>query len=217
MLDSLRQPMETGEVAIARANHRIVYPARFQLVAAMNPCRCGHALDPGYSCGRGPVQRCASQYQARLSGPLLDRIDLQIEVPAVSAADLILPAPTEGSTEVARRVAAARARQAERYSAIGLSGVTTNAAATTRAIEDLAAPDASAQALVRKPPSGSHCRRAAITAFSSSRAPSPISTVRPPCAVRTWPRRSPTGRAWTAGRAWRPRPFRPAIASLSSP
>ncbi len=150
MLDSLRQPMETGEVAIARANHRIVYPARFQLVAAMNPCRCGHALDPGYSCGRGPVQRCASQYQARLSGPLLDRIDLQIEVPAVSAADLILPAPTEGSTEVARRVAAARARQAERYSAIGLSGVTTNAAATTRAIEDLAAPDASAQALVRE-------------------------------------------------------------------
>ena len=88
VLDSLRQPMETGEVAIARANHRIVYPARFQLVAAMNPCRCGHALDPGYSCARGPVQRCSAQYQARLSGPLLDRIDLQIEVPAVSAADV---------------------------------------------------------------------------------------------------------------------------------
>jgi magnesium chelatase family protein len=150
VLDSLRQPMETGEVAIARANHRTAYPARFQLVAAMNPCRCGHALDPGYSCARGPVQRCAGQYQSRLSGPLLDRIDLQIEVPAVSAADLILPPPAEGSAEVARRVAAARAVQAERYAAVGLAGVSANAAAPTRAIEELAAPDAGAQALVRE-------------------------------------------------------------------
>ena len=75
-LDSLRQPLETGEVALARANHRIVYPARFQLIAAMNPCRCGHADDPGYACARGPVARCAAQYQARLSGPLIDRFDL---------------------------------------------------------------------------------------------------------------------------------------------
>jgi len=150
VLDSLRQPMETGEVAIARANHRTIYPARFQLVAAMNPCRCGHALDPGFACARGPVQRCSAQYQARLSGPLLDRIDLQIEVPAVSAADLILPAPAEGSAEIARRVAAARAVQAERYTAIGLAGVSTNAAAPTRVIEELAAPDPGAQALVRE-------------------------------------------------------------------
>jgi magnesium chelatase family protein len=88
VLDSLRQPLETGEVAIARANHRIVYPARFQLVAAMNPCRCGHALDPGFSCNRQPAARCVAQYQTRLSGPLLDRIDLMIEVPAVNAADV---------------------------------------------------------------------------------------------------------------------------------
>jgi magnesium chelatase family protein len=84
VLDSLRQPIETGEVAIARANHRIVYPARFQLVAAMNPCRCGHATDPGFSCNRQPNARCVAQYQARLSGPLLDRIDLHVEAPAVA-------------------------------------------------------------------------------------------------------------------------------------
>ena len=95
---------------IARANHRVVYPARFQLVAAMNPCRCGQATEPGYACRRQPNERCMAQYQARLSGPLLDRIDLVIDVPAVTAADLILPPPTEGSAEVAARVAAARQR-----------------------------------------------------------------------------------------------------------
>ena len=87
VLDSLRQPLETGEVAIARVNHRVTYPARFMLVAAMNPCRCGRASDPGFSCKRGPNVRCAAEYQGRLSGPLLDRIDLHIEVPAVTAAD----------------------------------------------------------------------------------------------------------------------------------
>src|SRR4051812_4590467 len=119
-LDSLRQPLETGEVAISRANHRVTYPARFQLVAAMNPCRCGHAIDPGYACRRQPNDRCAAQYQARLSGPLIDRIDLQIEVPAVSAADLMLPAPAEGSPDVAARVAPPRELQRARYSALGL-------------------------------------------------------------------------------------------------
>ncbi|MGB8526814.1 MAG: YifB family Mg chelatase-like AAA ATPase, partial [Rhodoplanes sp.] len=74
VLDALRQPLEGGEVAIARANHRVTYPARFMLVAAMNPCRCGRASEPGYACRRGPVARCAAEYQARLSGPLLDRI-----------------------------------------------------------------------------------------------------------------------------------------------
>ena len=105
----LRQPLESGEVLIARANHRVTYPARFQLVAAMNPCRCGQATEPGFACRRQPNERCMAQYQARISGPLLDRIDLVIEVPAVTAADLILPPPAEGSAEVAARVAAARA------------------------------------------------------------------------------------------------------------
>ena len=106
VLDSLRQPLETGDVAIARVNHRITYPARFMLVAAMNPCRCGRANDPGFACKRGPNARCVAEYQGRLSGPLLDRIDLHIEVPAVTAADLILPPPSEGSREVAARVRA---------------------------------------------------------------------------------------------------------------
>ncbi len=150
VLDSLRQPLETGEVAIARANHRIVYPARFQLVAAMNPCRCGHASEPGFTCNRQPNARCIAQYQARLSGPLLDRIDLHVEVPAVNAADLMLPAPAEGSPEVAQRVAAARELQVARYAKIGLLGVSSNAAAPANVIESTAMPDSAALALIRE-------------------------------------------------------------------
>src|SRR5213593_1118148 len=120
VLDSLRQPLESGDVTIVRANYRVTYPARFMLVAAMNPCRCGKASDPGFNCRRGANERCAAEYQGRLSGPLLDRIDLTIEVPAVTAADLFLPPPTEGSREVAERVARARDIQSERYAAIGL-------------------------------------------------------------------------------------------------
>ncbi len=90
------------------------------LVAAMNPCRCGHAYEPGYSCKRGRIDRCTADYQMRISGPLMDRIDLRIEVPAVTAADLILPPPSEGSAEVAARVAAARDIQLARYAAAGM-------------------------------------------------------------------------------------------------
>ena len=150
VLDSLRQPIETGEVAIARANHRVVYPARFQLVAAMNPCRCGHATDPGYACKRQPNARCMAQYQARLSGPLLDRIDLNVEVSAVTAADLLLRAPRERSADVAARVAAARARQRARYAGLGLPGIAANAAAPANVIEDVAASDAAGMALLRE-------------------------------------------------------------------
>jgi magnesium chelatase family protein len=148
VLDSLRQPLETGEVAISRANHRVTYPARFMLVAAMNPCRCGRAGEPGYACKRGPVGRCAGDYQARLSGPLLDRIDLHIEVGAVTAADLILPPPAEGSREVAARVARARALQVERYGAQGLAA-RTNAQVSPTVLEAVAKPDASGLALLR--------------------------------------------------------------------
>ncbi len=149
VLDSLRQPLESGEVSIARANHRVTYPARFQLVAAMNPCRCGLATEPGYACKRQPNERCMAQYQARLSGPLIDRIDLHIDVPAVAATDLILPPPSEGSAEVAARVAAARAIQVSRYAALGLPHITTNAAAPASVIESVAAVDAGGAALVR--------------------------------------------------------------------
>jgi magnesium chelatase family protein len=149
VLDSLRQPLETGEVAIARANHRVTYPARFMLVAAMNPCRCGHATEPGYLCKHGPNARCAADYQVRLSGPLIDRIDLHIEVPAVTAADLILPPPAEGSREVAERVARARALQAERYAAAGAPHIRCNAAADGPLLEEVARPDSSGLALLR--------------------------------------------------------------------
>jgi magnesium chelatase family protein len=146
VLDGLRQPLETGEVVIARANHRVSYPARIQLVAAMNPCRCGHAGEPGHSCRRG--LRCAEDYRARLSGPLLDRIDLRIEVAAVTASVLLLPAPREASADVAARVAAARARQRARFDARGLDRVRTNADLPAALVEELAAPDAAGRRLL---------------------------------------------------------------------
>jgi magnesium chelatase family protein len=149
VLDSLRQPLETGEVAISRANHRITYPARFMLVAAMNPCRCGRAGDPGFICKRGQNTHCAADYQGRLSGPLLDRIDLHIEVPAVTAADLILPSPGEGSREIAARVARARDTQIERYAALGLSNVRTNAQVSGPVLEEVARTDPAGMALLR--------------------------------------------------------------------
>lgn len=148
-LDSLRQPIETGEVAVSRANHRAVYPARFQLVAAMNPCRCGHAMDPGYTCKRAPNEKCMAQYQGRLSGPLIDRFDLSIEVPAVDLADLLLPAPREGSADVLARVIAARVRQAKRFEALGAEGIRTNAATPASLLDTIAKPDSEGAALLR--------------------------------------------------------------------
>ncbi|WP_366556081.1 YifB family Mg chelatase-like AAA ATPase [Aquibaculum sediminis] len=115
-LEALRQPLETGRVSIARANAHVTYPARVQLVAAMNPCRCGHLDDPAQACARAP--RCALDYQAKISGPLFDRIDLHVDVPAVSLADLALPVPGEGTAQVAERVAGARASQARRFASI---------------------------------------------------------------------------------------------------
>ena len=146
VLDSLRQPMEGGEAVLARANHRVVYPARFQLVAAMNPCRCGMAGEPGHRCLRGP--RCVADYQARISGPLLDRIDLRVDVPAVSAGDLIRPGRAEASAAVAARVARARDAQRERHAALGLPAEATNAHLSNTAVERVAAPDAAGAALL---------------------------------------------------------------------
>jgi magnesium chelatase family protein len=143
VLDSLRQPIESGSAVIARANAHVRYPARFQLVAAMNPCRCGYLTDPAQSCGRAP--KCATDYQARLSGPLLDRIDIHVEVSSVSAADLSLPPPAEGSSEVASRVAKARESQRVRYAEAGLR---TNAEAEGELLDRVAKPDAAGQKLL---------------------------------------------------------------------
>jgi magnesium chelatase family protein len=136
VLDSLRQPLEAGIVSVARANAHVTFPARVQLIAAMNPCRCGHLGDASLACARAP--RCAADYQAKVSGPLLDRIDLHVDVAAVTALDLILPPPVEGSAEVAVRVAAARAIQRERYA---LEAVRTNAEADGALLDRVATPD----------------------------------------------------------------------------
>jgi magnesium chelatase family protein len=142
-LEALRQPIESGRAVIARANQHVAFPARFQMVAAMNPCRCGQLDDAALACSRAP--RCAADYQGRLSGPLIDRIDLHVDVPAVSASDLALPPAAETSGDVAERVAAARAIQSARYAAHGLH---TNAEADGELLEAVAAPDGPGQRLL---------------------------------------------------------------------
>jgi magnesium chelatase family protein len=136
VLESLRQPIETGEVVVARDNAHVRYPARFQLVTAMNPCKCGYSSEPGRACGRAP--KCAVDYQSRISGPLLDRIDIQIDVASVSAQDLALPPPAEGSAAVAARVAAARNIQRARYEGLNLR---TNTEAEGELLERVATPE----------------------------------------------------------------------------
>lgn len=147
VLDSLRQPLESAECVIARANHHVSYPANIQLVAAMNPCRCGRAGEPGHVCARG--RRCQADYQARISGPLLDRIDLRVTVPAVTAADLIRPGSSEASADVATRVATARERQKDRFMRLGFPAITANAHCPTAVIEEVATPDAAGAVLLQ--------------------------------------------------------------------
>jgi len=148
-LEALRQPLETGRVSVARANSHVTFPARVQLVAAMNPCRCGYLAEPGRACGRAP--RCAQEYQSRISGPLLDRIDLHIDVLAVSAADLTLPPPAETTAEIARRVAAARARQRTRYETLPADRrIRTNAEVDGELLDEVAAPDPAGRTLLQR-------------------------------------------------------------------
>src|SRR5438552_2470171 len=144
-LEALRQPLETGRVTIARAQRHVTYPARFQLIAAMNPCRCGNLAIS--ACARAP--RCAEDYQARISGPLLDRIDLHIDVPAVLSGDLALPPPGESTAVIAHRVAAARARQAGRYASLPPEQrIRTNADADGSLLDEIATPEPAGRALL---------------------------------------------------------------------
>ncbi len=136
VLDSLRQPLETGEVSVARANAHVTFPANVQLIAAMNPCRCGHLGDPALACSRAP--KCAADYQSKVSGPLLDRIDLHVDVDPVSARDLSLPPSAEGSADVAARVAAARSLQSVRLEGTDMRS---NADLDGDALEAHATPD----------------------------------------------------------------------------
>lgn len=142
-LEALRQPLETGRVAIARANAHVSYPARFQLVAAMNPCRCGHLDDPQLACNKAP--RCAADYQNKISGPLFDRIDLHVDVPAVDPLDMSAPPPSEGSAAVAARVTSAREIQDARYSD---DAPACNAEADGEILETVAAHDEDGRALL---------------------------------------------------------------------
>jgi magnesium chelatase family protein len=148
VLESLRQPLESGETVVARVNYHVTYPARFQLVAAMNPCKCGSAGEPGHVCRTG--LRCAADYQSRISGPLLDRMDIQIELPAVRASDLSLPPPKEASADVMKRVAAARDIQRKRFQALGKPQLRTNAEADGSLLEEIATPNSAGLKLLRE-------------------------------------------------------------------
>lgn len=146
VLETLRQPIETGEVMVARANAHIRYPCRFMLIAAANPCRCGYLADPARACARVP--HCGEDYLGRISGPLMDRIDLRVDVPPVSYADLDLPASGDDSATVAERVAAARARQTERYGEMGR--VRLNCDAEGGLLEEVARPDSDGRDLLTR-------------------------------------------------------------------
>ena len=142
VLETLRQPIETGDVVVARANAHVRYPCKFLLVAAANPCRCGYLADPGRACSRAPV--CGEDYMGRVSGPLMDRFDLRVEVPPVSYTDLDLPPTGDSSAVVAGRVAAAREVQLARQE----SGL--NADLEGAALDDVATPDADGKALLSR-------------------------------------------------------------------
>ena len=189
MLDSLRQPLESGAAVIARANAHVTYPARIQLVAAMNPCRCGYAYELGRACRRGA--HCTQDYQSKISGPLMDRIDLHINMPPVSAADLTLPPPSEGSAAVAARVAQARDIQTLRYAAYDTSAAI-NAEADGKVLEAVAAPDKEGRTLLANAVDAMGLSARAITGCCAWRARWRIWPASMTCAASTLPKRSIT-------------------------
>ena len=146
VLETLRQPIETGEVIVARTNAHVKYPCRFMLVAAANPCKCGYLTDPARACSRAPI--CGEDYMGRISGPLMDRFDLRVEVPPVAFTDLDLPESGEKSIDVAARVAKARAAQTTRYA--GSNHMRVNADIEGAMLEQVATPDAEGRALLTR-------------------------------------------------------------------
>lgn len=148
-LESLRQPLESGRAVVARANAHVTYPARVQLIAAMNPCRCGYYGDPGRECNRPP--RCVQEYQSKISGPLMDRFDIIIPVPEVTAVDLVGDKPRERSSSVAQRVARAREIQTERYKKLAPGhSIATNAAVDGDNLHKVATPDQEGKILLEQ-------------------------------------------------------------------
>ena len=146
VLETLRQPIETGEIMVARANAHVRYPCKFLLVAAANPCRCGHLTDPARACGKAPL--CGDDYLGRISGPLMDRFDLRIEVPPVAYSDLDLPASGDTSAEVAARVRAARDTQSARFAS--RPDLRVNADLEGALLEEVASPDAEGRSFLTR-------------------------------------------------------------------
>lgn len=145
VLETLRQPIETGHVSVARANAHYQYPCRFMLVAAANPCRCGYLPDPARACARVPV--CGEDYLARISGPMMDRFDLRLEIAPVAFQDLDRPANGESSAAIAARVAKGRAVQTARYHG---QNIRSNAELDGRALEEVASPDPEGKELLSR-------------------------------------------------------------------
>jgi magnesium chelatase family protein len=145
VLEMLRQPLEDGQVCISRAAQSLTYPASFMLVAAMNPCPCGYLGDPQHPCNCTPL--AIQRYRTRLSGPLLDRLDLQVEVPRLAHRELADPAPGEASATVRARVESARALQRARFAR---EGVHCNARMRPRHLQRFCQPDAVGQALLEQ-------------------------------------------------------------------
>jgi magnesium chelatase family protein len=146
VLESLRQPIETGEVVVARANAHVRYPCKFMLVAAANPCKCGYLADAGRACSRAP--QCGDDYMGRISGPLMDRFDLRVEVPPVAYTDLDGAATGPSSAQIAETVAEARGRQRARFK--NSRSTTTNADLSGSALTEAAQPDSEGRALLVK-------------------------------------------------------------------
>jgi len=147
VLEAMRQPLESGTVSIARAAAHCTYPANFQLVAAMNPCRCGYLDDPARACKQAP--RCGADYQSKLSGPLLDRIDIHIDVPALDTLSMLEIAPGEPSAKIAARVEAARDRQHDRFMALD-ADIHTNAQVSGEMLQQVATPNAEGKKLLEE-------------------------------------------------------------------
>ena len=146
VLETLRQPIETGEIMVARANAHIRYPCRFLLIAAANPCKCGYLPDPARACAKVP--QCGEDYLGRISGPLMDRFDLRVEVPPVAYTDLDLPASGDSSAAIAARVQEARTRQTTRFA--GIANTRVNADMEGSTLEHFAAPDAESRAMLAR-------------------------------------------------------------------
>lgn len=146
VLETLRQPLESGEVTIARANAHLRYPCRFLLVAAANPCRCGYLADAARACARAPL--CGQDYLGKISGPVMDRIDLRVEMSAVPLSELDLGPRGESTALIATRVARARDVQTKRFAKH--PQIRVNSAASGRLLEEIATPDRDGRELAFK-------------------------------------------------------------------